>query len=116
MRLTLIFAFMLCAPPVLAEGFRPITDRSAFVEAVADRALTRLGVRLHVTPAGGIGGRAFGLEAVGRWEWRDGYFCREIAAGTFRSPMDCQRVLRAGSTLRFVADRGRGDSADLRLD
>lgn len=114
-RIVLLIALAL-AQPVAADTFRQVTSRSSFVDLVNDRDLTRLGVRLNVTADGGIDGRAFGRDVDGRWVWRDGYFCREISAGSYKLPMNCQAVLLAGRTLRFVSDQGRGDSADLRLD
>jgi hypothetical protein len=113
---SLILISVFCGAPAVAEGFKQVTDRSSFVSLIQGRDLTRLGVRLFVTASGGIGGRAFGRSVDGTWTWRDGYFCREIIAGSTTVPMNCQMVLRAGETLRFVSDRGRGEYADLRLD
>ncbi len=93
-----------------------MTDRGSFVELVDGRELTRFGIRLSVQPDGGISGRAFGRSVDGAWSWSDGFFCRRIEAGGMTLPMNCQKVLRSGDTLRFIADRGSGDTADLRID
>jgi len=53
------------ALPVVAEEFRRITEQSEFIRLVADRDLTRLGIRLEVSPEGGIGGSAFGTGVTG---------------------------------------------------
>lgn len=98
-----------------AAAFERITDRAAFVEAIRDRALTRLAVNLRVTPEGRIEGRAFGQQVTGTWDWRDGYFCREMRTRVRDVPANCQTVERQGNVLRFTSDRGTGDSADLRL-
>jgi hypothetical protein len=72
-------------------------------------------VRLVVRADGGLTGRAFGRAVTGSWTWEDGYFCRTITAGSRVLPRNCQTVARDGDTLRFTADRGAGDTADLRL-
>ncbi len=111
-----MFLLSLAPNAAIAETFRYVTKRSEFVNLVEGRDLTRFGIRLSVSPDGGIGGRAFGREVDGVWTWRDGYFCRRIVAGGTTLPMNCQVVLHSGSTLRFVADRGAGESADMRID
>lgn len=105
----------LVATPAAAEGFRPVTDAREFASLVAGRALTRLGVSLKVLPDGRIQGRAFGRDVTGEWRWQGGFFCRVMRAGSTVVPDDCQAVLRRGDTLRFVAERGAGQYADLRL-
>jgi hypothetical protein len=101
--------------PTAALAFDRVTDRSAFLSLVDGRTLTTIGVALRVTPEGRIEGRAFGAEVQGRWQWRDGFFCRELFAAGRSYPLNCQTVAVEGRTLRFVADQGAGDRADLRL-
>lgn len=104
---------LLTTAPALA--FERVTDRSAFVRLVDGRTLTTLGVALKVLPDGQIAGRAFGRDVIGSWNWRDGLFCREMAAGSRAFPLNCQVVQLDGTTLRFIADEGQGDRADLRI-
>lgn len=101
--------------PSAAQAFDRITERTAFVELVRGKTLSSLGVALRVTADGGIEGRAFGADVTGRWQWRDGFFCRELFAAGRSYPLNCQTVAVEGRTLRFVADQGTGDRADLRL-
>ena len=108
----LILGLSVVASPVLADR---VTDRAAFVGLVGGRALTALGVRLIVAPDGGIGGRAFGRDVTGRWTWDGGYFCRTMQAGDRVFARDCQVVQHEGDRVRFIADRGAGTTADLRL-
>jgi hypothetical protein len=103
------------ALPVVAEEFRRITEQSEFIRLVADRDLTRLGIRLEVSPEGGIGGSAFGTGVTGAWAWRGSYFCRDLRFGRQELGLNCQAVLVNGNTVRFVADQGQGDFADFRL-
>ncbi|MEO0860010.1 MAG: dihydrodipicolinate reductase [Pseudomonadota bacterium] len=98
-----------------AAAFEPIGSRDAFVSLVQGRQLSGDGVRLTVTPDGGIGGRAFGFRVTGSWRWEGGYFCRTINTAVRKLPDNCQTVARDGNVLRFTADRGAGDSADLRI-
>ena len=114
-RFSIVLAIILAtAMPALAD-FQPVRDERNFRALVDGRDLTRFGVRLQVLPQGKITGRGFGFQVAGRWEWRDGYFCRTLEFGGSGDGYDCQLVLRDGATLRFVSDEGEGESADLTL-
>lgn len=105
------------AMPCLAEAeadARRIETAEAFSGLVAGRELTRLGVTLQVDPDGQISGRALGRTVEGRWEWRDGYFCRDFN-GRGLLGYDCQTVELRQGRLRFRAARGTGDMLELRL-
>lgn len=108
-----LLVLILSATPAFA--FERITERSAFVGLVEGRTLTSLGVALQVLPDGKIAGRAFGRDVTGSWDWQGGLFCRAMAAGSRRFPRNCQVVQLDGTTLRFIADQGQGDRADLRI-
>ncbi len=103
------------AAPAAAESVARIEKRDDFVSLVSGRALTRFGISLTVTPDGAIEGRAFGRKVTGAWRWDGGFFCRDLAFGDEPLEPNCQVVERRGETLRFIADRGAGDHADLRL-
>lgn len=109
-------AVVAAAAPLAADAFEPVKEQAEFVSLVAERDLTRFGIRLNVSPSGNIEGRAFGRKVTGAWQWRDGYFCRELFVGSddLGGP-NCQLVLKNGETLRFIADKGKGDYADLTL-
>ncbi len=101
--------------PVFAEEFETIRQEAAFLELVRGKQLTRLGIKLDVLPTGQIEGRAFGKDVTGAWRWANGYFCRDLYFGDEDLGPNCQVVKVRGSTLRFIADEGVGDYADLRL-
>lgn len=103
------------AAPASAEVFAKISDRDSFVSAIKDRALTRFGIRLSVSPDGAITGRAFGRDVRGAWRWQAGYFCRDLFWGERDLGPNCQQVEIKGHTIRFTSDRGTGDFADLVL-
>ena len=112
-----IAAFISFFPATYAfADFRQIAEKDEFLDAVTNRDLTRLGVRLTVTPSGDIRGRAFGKDVTGNWRWEGNYFCRELYYGSDPLEPNCQLVARNGDTLRFVSDRGDGRSADLNLE
>jgi hypothetical protein len=115
MRKFLIALVVIMTSPALAEDFVRVTERAAFVDLVSGKSLTSLGVSLTVSPSGGIGGKAFGRKVTGTWSWSKGYFCRTMQAGDRAFARNCQLVQRKGSTIRFVADQGAGQTADLRI-
>ena len=114
-------AIVLClalASPVSAEPFTPVREQSAFVALTQGRSLrlSTFGIRLNVTPDGRIAGEALGSEVTGQWQWRDGFFCRDMAWRGRPIPFNCQLVEARGDQLRFTSDKGQGQSARFRLD
>lgn len=105
----------LSASPVLAD-YEPIRDQSEFLGVVTQGELTRMGIRLTVSPQGEIDGRAFGRDVTGSWSWEDGYFCRDLFWGQTELGYNCQEVARDGRSVRFTSDKGTGESASLRLE
>lgn len=110
-----VFAAVSLASPVKADDFDRVESRDEFVQLVAGRALTRFGITLNVSPGGEIEGRAFGQPVKGAWRWDGGYFCRDLVFGKESLGPNCQVVEKRGEVLRFTADEGKGDHADLRL-
>ena len=111
-----VLALALAVPgAALAEGFSRVDQKDSFLSLVTDRSLTRLGIKLKVTPDGAIEGRAFGRKVTGDWAWKSGYFCRDLYVGGDDLGANCQMVEVRGNTMRFTSDKGRGIYADLRL-
>jgi len=111
-------ALSLAALPAFAEGFSRISDRNAFLETVEGKELRLglFGISLKVEEDGEIKGRALGWDVTGKWEWQDGYFCREMDWSGYPIPKNCQLVeTRGGEEIRFTVDRGAGDSASFKL-
>lgn len=115
MRISIALALSILASGAALADTSRVTSRAEFVALVQDRALRTGGIRLTVAPGGTIDGRAYGFRVTGTWTWNDGYFCREMKAGPQSLPLDCQVVQRRGDTLRFTAQKGKGDVADLRI-
>lgn len=115
MRHSLAVALLCLATTGVADSFQTIPERSAFVDALQGKRLTRAGITLSVTPDGQIRGRAFGRDVTGGWRWQAGYFCRDLKWGRRDLGYNCQSVQRRGNVLRFTSDRGAGDYADLRI-
>ena len=114
--LAVTLAAALAAPMAVAEEFEPVTDEREFVQLIRDRELKRFAINLRVTPEGAIVGTGFGRDVSGDWDWREGYFCRDLYWGETELGFNCQKVLRKGATLRFIENKGEGRFADLRLD
>lgn len=109
-------AATLAAPAVQAEQLAPVRDRDRFVSLIDGRDLTRMGIRLQVTPGGEIRGRGFGRPVSGAWRWQGGYFCRDLYWGQRDLGPNCQEVRASGDTIRFTSDKGSGQSADFSLE
>ncbi|MFK7940102.1 MAG: dihydrodipicolinate reductase [Roseovarius sp.] len=116
MRIMFAAAISAClAMPAFAEGFSKVSDRNAFVSLMQAGELTRMGIKLNVTPDGKIKGRALGYDVTGNWTWKGGYFCRDLYWGGDDLGANCQEVRVQGNTVRFTSDKGTGDYADLRI-
>ncbi|MCA0921366.1 dihydrodipicolinate reductase [Pseudooceanicola nanhaiensis] len=96
-------------------AFDRVESREGFVAQITGRELTYPGIRLQVSEAGRIDGRAFGRPVTGDWRWKDGYFCRTMVWGRKELAYNCQLVEKRAGALRFTSDRGAGDSAVLSL-
>lgn len=114
--LRLFVVFALWATPSLAD-FQPISEREAFLKALDGRALNigLLNLQINVMPDGVIEGSAVGWNITGKWDWKDGLFCREMDWSGYAIDYDCQLVEINGDEMRFTSDAGKGASADFRL-
>ena len=99
-----------------SSEFQRVDDRAVFVDLMEQGTLRRFGIKLKVEPDGRIEGRAFGRKVTGVWDWREGYFCRDMAWGSTEIEANCQEVRVSGDLVRFTSDQGQGRFADLRLD
>jgi hypothetical protein len=118
-RLLLILGIAcLAAWPARANDFQPIREKSEFLSLVGGKEL-RLNlfrISIKLTEDGQIQGSALGWDLNGRWNWEDGYFCRDIDWSGTAIPFNCQLVEAKGDTvIRFTVDKGAGDSASFRL-
>lgn len=111
-----VLLFLMPVTAAAADAFSVVSSRDTFVSLVQGRELRRFGIRLTVTPDGAIVGRAFGTQVTGRWDWSDGYFCRDLFYGDEDLGFNCQLVQVRGQTLRFTSDQGQGMYADLTLN
>ncbi|MDU8943830.1 dihydrodipicolinate reductase [Ovoidimarina sediminis] len=95
--------------------FQRVESLDTFLQIINAGNLRRFGITLEVLDNGRIEGSAFGRKVTGAWEWRDGYFCRELFWGRTELGANCQEVKITGNTVRFTSDRGEGDFADLKV-
>lgn len=102
----------------LADTYKRIDAEEEFVESVVGRELRLrlLGIQLVVHEDGEITGNALGWPVVGTWQWKNGYFCREMDWSGTAVPYNCQLVEKVSDTeVRFTVDEGKGDSAVFRI-
>ena len=106
--------FFLIASPIIASE-TTISERPDFEKLVKDKKLERFLISLSVTVDGKIEGSAAGRDVSGDWNWIDGYFCRTLMWGERELKYNCQKVTFDGRRLRFISDRGAGQSASFAL-
>ena len=106
--------FFLIASPIIASE-TTISESPDFEKLVKDKKLERFLISLSVTDDGKIEGSAAGRDVSGDWNWIDGYFCRTLMWGERELKYNCQKVTFDGKRLRFISDRGAGQSASFAL-
>ena len=106
--------FFLIASPIIASE-TTISERPDFEKLVKDKKLQRFLISLSVTGDGKIEGSAAGRDVSGDWNWIDGYVCRTLMWGERELKYNCQKVTFDGRRLRFISDRGAGQSASFAL-
>ncbi len=92
-----------------------VASRSDFENLVVNKKLERFLISLSVTSDGKIKGSAAGRNVSGDWDWINGYFCRTLLWGTRELKYNCQEVTFNGRRLRFISDKGKGQSASFAL-
>ena len=103
--------------PAMAHAFERVSDRATFMQAVGGQEL-RIGLynlTINVLDDGNITGSALGWDITGTWNWRDGYFCREMDWSGTAIDYNCQLVELDGDRIRFTVDQGAGDDAVFRI-
>ena len=108
-------ALIAVLPQLAAAELKRIDSETDFVRMVQGKTLSRPLVRLEVRPDGRIEGRGVRWDVTGSWSWQNGFFCRDLNWGGDDLGYNCQAVLANGSEMRFISDKGAGDSADFRL-
>lgn len=113
-------ASFLCAAPVMA--FERVVSEQRFVDLVEGKSLSllrpilmRSAIVLEVSRNGGISGVALRKPVRGAWQWKDGFFCRDLVFGEEDLGPNCQVVQVKDDKIRFIADQGQGDRAEFRL-
>ncbi len=111
---TIIMATSVVMREAMADFFI-VSQRDEFVKVVTGKQLERPFIKLRVSNAGDITGRALMASVHGSWTWEQGYFCRDLFWGKRELGYNCQQVSLRGNKIRFTSDEGKGDYADFTL-
>ncbi len=118
----ILVAAGICLSGGTALAFERVISENRFVELVEGKSLSllrplllRSAIVLEVSRDGDIKGTALRKPVTGAWQWKDGFFCRDLAYGNEDLGPNCQVVEVRDDQIRFIADQGQGDRADFRL-
>ena len=95
---------------------KKLNTLNEFVSKVQGKTLSRPLIKLTVSEDGSIAGRGARWSVEGNWRWQNGYFCRDLYWGGDALGYNCQEVQASGDRIRFISDKGTGDSAIFRLN
>lgn len=110
-----------CQTPVVDQPQVTTAPQTSGVQLATQADMAEvIGKRLvHENPAqyvllsadGKISGSWDGTPLAGKYEMRDGFFCRTLSAGPGgASPEDCQLFILEGNKISGTRDRGKGGS------
>ncbi len=104
-------AMVLAATSLPAAAWERITTEEAFLANVAGRTITTAdGNTFTSHPDGRVTGQWAGQTMTGRWEWHQGFWCRNVRLGNNpETGTDCQMVELRGDQVRSTRDQGRGE-------
>jgi hypothetical protein len=109
-------AALLSMTATTATAWERITTEQQFRDRIADRTLVMQNGWTTSHGDGRITGEFNGQRMVGRWQWHQGFWCRNFrnADGT-ETGTDCQVLDVRGNQLRNTRNQGRGDSVVLTI-
>lgn len=99
LKVVAIATFGICAN---SAGADPISSAEELNSLVVGKTLeNKRGHTIIMLADGGFDGNVGGNKPIGRWDWRDGQFCRELTIGSREFPYQCQVVEVDGSSVTF---------------
>jgi hypothetical protein len=98
-----------------AQAFQQITEAGEFNQTVVGRELSRFGIRLQVTPEGGIQGRGFGYPVTGSWRWESGFSAGSWTGAGPRSRTTARRCCATATGCGSSRTRGAATTPISRL-
>ncbi|MGY6632894.1 MAG: hypothetical protein ACXIU8_04035 [Alkalilacustris sp.] len=108
-KITICAAIALAVSAFPAAAWERITTEEDFRAAIADRTITTAEGNSFTSHSDGRVTGTWGGQAMsGRWEWHQGFWCRNVRVGSTESGTDCQMVERRGNEVRNTRDQGRG--------
>lgn len=92
-----------------AAAWERLTTEEQFRASITDRTITTAEGNSFTSHSDGrVTGTWGGQPMSGRWEWHQGFWCRNVRVGDTESGTDCQTVERRGNEVRNTRNQGRG--------
>ncbi|MCC6000125.1 MAG: hypothetical protein JJU19_04575 [Pararhodobacter sp.] len=111
LRLFVAFATVLLLGATTADAWSRVATEADFLARIADRQQVLEGTG-HVTwhSDGRVTGDWRGQTVRGRWQWHQGFVCRNLMIGTHETGTNCLMLELRGDQLRATQDQGRGQA------
>ena len=110
-----IAAVTMLTTTATAGEFKRIKQKAEYLNTVADRKLVADWGWVIAASDGTIMGQISGQPAQGKWAWKGGYWCRTIAFGDTKMPLDCQSIHVSGDTVVSIRDKGKGKQTRMKI-
>lgn len=116
--LAVLAVAVLVASASAASAWERITSEDEYRARVVGKThVNEAGSRWVHHPDGRITGTWAGKPMVGRWQWHQGFWCRNVRVGNAaETGTDCQMIEIRGNQVRNTRNQGRGDSGIARLE
>ncbi len=108
-RLLVVVTAVLTLSATAADAWSRVTSEADFRARLVDRLQVAEG-RGHVTwhSDGRVIGDWDGQAMRGRWQWHQGFVCRNLIIGTTETGTNCLLVETRGNQVRATQNQGRG--------
>ena len=83
------------------------------MQSYIDKKLTLKGNHFVISEDGTFSGNWNGSGISGTWEFKDGYWCRDMPSS--KTPYDCQLWESDGDKLRVTRNKGKGERFDYKV-
>lgn len=109
-----VFGIIL-ATGATASEFKRIETKAEYLNVVAGKRMVAEWGWVTAAADGNLTGKVNGQAAQGKWDWKNGFWCRTISFGSTNMPRNCQAIFVSGDNLVSIRDKGQGKQTRMKI-